>query len=135
MNASSSTATASTKCAELFRGNWRRALLPCLRSDSVAAAQRRLFRFLRLAAEADARLAGDRTAFPFAFLKLHPDNFVRASEATRQLSLDRSSQLNDAYRTLRDPVARVAYLLEPFGMCAKKGRKTAGAPGTARRSV
>src|ERR1019366_7798870 len=39
--------------------------------------------------------------------KLHPDNFMRASESERQLSLDRSSQLNDAYRTLRDPVARL----------------------------
>lgn len=43
--------------------------------------------------------------------KLHPDNFVRGSEFERNLSLERSSQLNDAYRTLRDPVARVEYLL------------------------
>jgi molecular chaperone HscB len=43
--------------------------------------------------------------------KLHPDNFVRASEFERNLSLERSSQLNDAYRTLCDPVARVEYLL------------------------
>ena len=40
--------------------------------------------------------------------KLHPDNFVRASEYERSLSLERSSQLNDAYRTLREPIARVA---------------------------
>src|SRR5271157_6442547 len=39
--------------------------------------------------------------------KLHPDNFVRAAEAERELSLERSSQLNDAYRTLADPIARV----------------------------
>ena len=44
--------------------------------------------------------------------KLHPDNFVRASEFERNLSLERSSQLNDAYRTLREPIARVEYLLE-----------------------
>src|SRR5712692_8209457 len=43
--------------------------------------------------------------------KLHPDNFVRASENERELFLERSSQLNDAYRALRDPVARVEYLL------------------------
>jgi molecular chaperone HscB len=43
--------------------------------------------------------------------KLHPDNFVNATERERELSLERSSQLNDAYRTLRDPVARVEYLL------------------------
>jgi len=43
--------------------------------------------------------------------KLHPDNFMKASEAEREDSLKRSSELNDAYRTLRDPLARVEYLL------------------------
>ncbi len=43
--------------------------------------------------------------------KLHPDNFVNATEEEREISLKRSSELNDAYRTLRDPVARVEYLL------------------------
>jgi molecular chaperone HscB len=59
--------------------------------------------------------------------KLHPDNFVRASEDERQLSLDRSSQLNDAYRTLRDPVARIEYLLGLAGM-RKEGQKKQQAP-------
>ena len=59
--------------------------------------------------------------------KLHPDNFVRASEDERQLSLDRSSQLNDAYRTLREPVARVEYLLGIAGM-RKEGQKKQQAP-------
>jgi molecular chaperone HscB len=48
--------------------------------------------------------------------KLHPDNFVNASRQERELSLKRSSELNDAYRTLRDPVARVEYLLVIEGM-------------------
>jgi molecular chaperone HscB len=59
--------------------------------------------------------------------KLHPDNFMRTSEFERQLSLDRSSQLNDAYRTLRDPVARVEYLLSLSGM-RKEGQKKQQAP-------
>src|SRR5579863_8265520 len=59
--------------------------------------------------------------------KLHPDHFVRASEEERQLSLDLSSQLNDAYRTLRDPVARVEYLLSLYGM-RKEGQKKQQAP-------
>jgi molecular chaperone HscB len=59
--------------------------------------------------------------------KLHPDNFVRTSEFERQLSLDRSSQLNDAYRTLRDPIARVEYLLSTAGM-RKEGQKKQQAP-------
>jgi molecular chaperone HscB len=59
--------------------------------------------------------------------KLHPDNFERASENERQLSLDRSSQLNDAYRTLQNPVARVEYLLGLAGM-RKEGQKKQQAP-------
>jgi molecular chaperone HscB len=43
--------------------------------------------------------------------KLHPDNFINATEAERQLSLDRSSQLNDAYRTLWELLSRIEYLL------------------------
>jgi molecular chaperone HscB len=59
--------------------------------------------------------------------KLHPDHFARASEEERQLSLDLSSQLNDAYRTLRDPVARVEYLLGLSAM-RKEGQKKQQAP-------
>ena len=59
--------------------------------------------------------------------KLHPDNFVNASEEERDLSLKRSSELNDAYRTLRDPVARVEYLLAIEGE-RKEGEKKQQAP-------
>lgn len=59
--------------------------------------------------------------------KLHPDHFAKASGEERQLSLDRSSELNDAYRTLRDPIARVEYLLGLAGM-RKEGQKKQQAP-------
>ena len=59
--------------------------------------------------------------------KLHPDHFARASEDERQLSLDRSSELNDAYRTLRDPIARVEYLLLHLGL-RKEGTTKQQAP-------
>ncbi len=59
--------------------------------------------------------------------KLHPDNFVNATEQERELSLKRSSELNDAYRTLRDPIARVEYLLGIEGE-RKEGEKKQQAP-------
>src|SRR6202795_4462338 len=59
--------------------------------------------------------------------KLHPDNFVNATETERELSLKRSSELNDAYRTLRDPVARVEYLLSLENM-RKEGEHKQQAP-------
>jgi len=59
--------------------------------------------------------------------KLHPDNFVRSSETERGLSLERSSQLNDAYRALQEPVGRVEYLLGVAGM-RREGRHKQQAP-------
>ena len=59
--------------------------------------------------------------------KLHPDNFVNATEQERELSLQRSSEVNDAYRVLRDPVARVEYLLELEG-ARKEGEHKQQAP-------
>jgi molecular chaperone HscB len=59
--------------------------------------------------------------------KLHPDKFVNASPDEQELSLKRSSELNDAYRVLRDPVARVEYLLEIESM-RKEGEHKQQAP-------
>ena len=59
--------------------------------------------------------------------KLHPDKFVNASDEERELSLRRSSELNDAYRALKDPVARVEYLLAIAGE-RKEGEKKQQAP-------
>jgi molecular chaperone HscB len=59
--------------------------------------------------------------------KLHPDNFARASENERELSLARSSELNDAYRALREPLSRVEYLLANAGM-RKEGQHKQQAP-------
>lgn len=47
--------------------------------------------------------------------QLHPDYFMGASGEERQASMERSSMLNDAYRTLRDRVARGQYLLSLQG--------------------
>jgi molecular chaperone HscB len=59
--------------------------------------------------------------------KLHPDNFVNATAEEREISLKRSSELNDGSRTLRDPVARVEYLLAIEG-ARKEGRNKQQAP-------
>lgn len=59
--------------------------------------------------------------------KLHPDRFAQAPENEKQLSLDLTSQLNDAYRTLREPIARAEYLLSLHGM-RKEGQKKQQAP-------
>jgi len=50
--------------------------------------------------------------------QFHPDYFHNASPAERRASLERSSYLNDAYRTLRHVVPRLEYLLQIEGMPA-----------------
>ncbi len=47
--------------------------------------------------------------------RLHPDVFFRRGERERQYSLDSTAILNDAYRTLKDPVKRAEYLLKENG--------------------
>ena len=48
--------------------------------------------------------------------RLHPDVYARATAGEQQWSTQKSSLLNDAYRTLRDPIARTEYLLELEGV-------------------
>lgn len=48
--------------------------------------------------------------------QLHPDRFTTRPVAEQAEALARSSALNDAYRTLRDPLARTEYLLELEGV-------------------
>jgi molecular chaperone HscB len=57
--------------------------------------------------------------------QFHPDYFYNASPAERRASLERASYLNDAYRTLKQPIARIAYLLELEGF----GTAATGAQG------
>jgi molecular chaperone HscB len=51
--------------------------------------------------------------------QFHPDYFFNAPPVERRASLERSSYLNDAYRTLKQPVARVEYLLQLEGLAAR----------------
>jgi molecular chaperone HscB len=48
--------------------------------------------------------------------QFHPDYFYNASPTERLASLERSSYLNDAYRTLRNPISRIEHLLAIEGL-------------------
>lgn len=47
--------------------------------------------------------------------KLHPDRFARASDREKEWSLADTALVNDAYRTLKDPLRRTQYLLKLNG--------------------
>jgi molecular chaperone HscB len=67
-----------------------------------------------------ARYAVDLAAAEAAFKQLsrqvHPDRFATADPRARRASLARTVQLNEAWRTVKDPLARAAYLLERAGV-------------------
>jgi molecular chaperone HscB len=57
--------------------------------------------------------------------KLHPDLNARAGSQEQEWSLQQSSLLNDAYRTLRDPIKRTEYLLHMEGVELEEQSKSA----------
>lgn len=54
--------------------------------------------------------------FYAASRKWHPDRFTRASAEQQSKALEMTAVLNDAFRTLKDPVARAEYFLKQHGL-------------------
>jgi molecular chaperone HscB len=71
--------------------------------------------------------------------KLHPDRFASRPLAEQESALAASSQLNDAYRTLRDPISRTEYLLALEGIQLEEQSRAATdaarASGTEKKQV
>jgi len=81
--------------------------------------------------------------------KLHPDRFAAKPFAEQEAALAQSSLLNDAYRTLKDPILRTQYLLTLEGVeleeqskaateaarATKHAEKTDRPPGPPRRGL
>jgi molecular chaperone HscB len=57
--------------------------------------------------------------------KLHPDLNARAGAKEQEWSLQQSSLLNDAHRTLKDPIKRTRYLLKLEGVELEEQSKSA----------
>jgi molecular chaperone HscB len=73
------------------------------------------FHFFGLEHRFDVDLATLENEFHRLSRKLHPDRFARAGEIEQQWSLADTALLNDAYRTLKDPISRTEYLLKLEG--------------------
>jgi len=71
--------------------------------------------------------------------KLHPDRFAAKPLAEQEAALSQSSLLNDAYRTLKDPILRTQYLLTLEGIeleeQSKAATEAARATGTAKKQI
>ncbi len=70
------------------------------------------------AAELDARFRDIQA-------RVHPDKHAHAAEADRRLAMQWATRVNEAYQTLRNPLARARYLLALRGHDAQIERNTA----------
>lgn len=53
----------------------------------------------------------------------HPDRFARAESGILGSALERSSEINEAYRTLRNPLKRMKYLLSLYGYSIEQSKQ------------
>jgi len=77
------------------------------------------FSFLGLPRKLNLDAADLERRFRSLSRQFHPDYFYNATPVERRASLERSSYLNDAYRTLRQPSGRIEYLLKVEGLAPK----------------
>ena len=55
--------------------------------------------------------------------KSHPDRFYNKSPAEKRAAMSRTSDITEAYRTLKDPILRATYLLRTFGKTSDEWSK------------
>ncbi len=83
------------------------------------------FSFLGLPRKLDIDTSALEKDFYSLSRKLHPDRYSLAPGEEKDWSLEKTSQLNDAYRTLRDPISRTEYLLKLEGIHFEEQSKAA----------
>src|SRR6201987_987436 len=83
------------------------------------------FTFFGLPRKLNLDVAGLERDFYQLSRKLHPDLYSTADKREQAWSLEQSSQLNDAYRTLKDAIKRTEYLLRLEGVELEEQSKTA----------
>jgi molecular chaperone HscB len=97
------------------------------------------FTLFGLARHLHVDVAALEKAFYAQSRRLHPDRFAAKPAAEQEEALAASSQLNDAYRTLREPIARTEYLLGLEGIQLEEQSRAATdaakASGTAKKQV
>lgn len=74
----------------------------------------------------------DRDALEQAYLEraaaAHPDKVAQDDSSAKRAAMEASAAINEAYRTLRDPVKRAEYLVKLGGRDLDSSDPAAGAP-------
>lgn len=74
-------------------------------------------------------LAAAEAAYKSLARAVHPDRFARADPQARRAAMQRTVQLNESWRTLRDPIRRAEYLVRLAGI------DVGGEEGTVKRDA
>jgi molecular chaperone HscB len=97
------------------------------------------FSLFSLARHLQIDLAALEKAFYAQSRRLHPDRFAHLGPEAQEAALAASSHLNDAYRTLRDAIARTEYLLSLEGIQLEEQSRAASdaakSTGTEKKQV
>ena len=56
--------------------------------------------------------------------QVHPDNYATESDQQKRISLQQTSRVNEAYNTLKDDVARAAYMMQLKGVDMRLSNET-----------
>jgi molecular chaperone HscB len=83
------------------------------------------FSFFGLPPKLNIDIAALEKSFYELSRRFHPDLNARAGSQEQQWSMEQSSLLNDAYRTLKDPIKRTQYLLHLEGVVLEEQSKSA----------
>ena len=87
----------------------------CANCKALQASAPDYFEFFEIPRKLTVDAKDLETRFYALSRQLHPDLFSRRSAREREYSLEATAILNDAYRTLRDPISRALYMLRLEG--------------------
>ncbi len=87
----------------------------CRYCDSLQKPLVDYFRFFGVERKLDLDASDLQQRFYRLSRLLHPDRYTRKTAREQEYSLEATAILNDAYRTLRNPVARAEYVLKQAG--------------------
>jgi molecular chaperone HscB len=97
----------------------------CETAGEVSLPKQNYFVFFDLPLKLEVDVVSLEKQFYTLSRKLHPDRFASKPVAEQEAALAQSSLLNDAYRTLKDPILRTQYLLKLEGVELEEQSKAA----------
>lgn len=87
--------------------------------------QRDYFQLFGLAASYELDSAALEKQYRILQTQVHPDKFAHAPDAEKRVAMQRATQVNEAYQTLRNPLRRARYLLTLQGVDTQEETNTA----------